>query len=319
MVFDVAIEKPAFGVHFGNFFYFLAIFVLFVGTLGLTLLCRRQGKKFAKKLILTLLWLNFALHFAKQLLPSYISRWPVGLTDSAAPNLCAVLIIIAPFVFLFGNAYWKDYLYYIGMVSGILVYFVPTGAMRYEAYPQGFGDPEYFAEVLRFYFCHFPLVACSFLMVEQGFHKLDYHRLWALPLMFGIVLAIVALNSFFFGPILKVQGFPHEILGPDGLLNRMGPHSEIANQSMAFGPQPNMDKALSWIYPFLIPGLMTFVIDGQLYFTPVIWIVPFVYIGTLVLGPLFSAPFEGRHMSLDFSAFLQKRKLQKMERNARPK
>ena len=312
-------SAPAFGVHFGNFFYFLAIFSLFFGTAALLFLCRRFGKAFAKKLLLIILWANFALHFLKQFLPAYIAKWPWGLADSAFPNLCAVLIFIAPFIFMFGNVYLKDYLFYIGSISALLVYFVPTGAMRYETYPLGFADPEYFAETMRFYICHFPLVACSLIMVDQGFHTLDYHRLWAVPIMFCAILTLVALNAFFFGPILKLQNYPHDIFGPDGLLNRFSEHQEVANQSMAFGPQPNVDKALSWAYPFMIPGLQYFYVDGERIFTPVIWLLPYLYFGTALIGPLLALPFEHRHMALDWNALLQWRKMRKEERIARLK
>lgn len=300
-------------VRIGNFYYFLFIFLL-LGITALSIwLCHRFGKKFAYVYISAILWTNFALHFLKQFLPLSISRWPIGLTDSAFPNLCATLIVISPFVFHWGNKYFKDYMYYIGVISGVAVYLFPTGAMRADL-----SAVDYAFETARFYLCHWPLVVCGILMVEQGFHKLDWKRLWCIPVIFCGVLALISLDQILFGPILKVPGYPTEWLGTNGLLYRKGEAAVWTNQSMQFGPQEVVDPILGWAFPYLIPGLMTFTVDGILYFTPVIWIFPFIALGTLIVGPLMTLPFEKRQMTLDVAALSQRRKMKRLlSRHAR--
>ncbi|MCR5349185.1 MAG: hypothetical protein K6E59_06245 [Bacilli bacterium] len=300
-------------VQIGNFFYFLFIFLLIGLVVGSILLCRKLGKKFSHRFISIILWANFALHILKQFLPLSIAHWPTGWTDSAFPNLCATLIVVSPFIFHWGNKYMKDYMYYMGVISGILVYLVPTGAMRSDI-----TGLDYAFETARFYFCHWPMVVCGILMVEQGFHKLDWKRLWAIPFLYCAVLAIISLDQILFGPILKVPGYPTEWLGENGVLYRANFASVWTNQSMQFGPQPGVDAILGWAYPYLIPGLMTFQVDGVLYFTPVIWIFPFIAIGTALLGPLMALPFEHRQMGIDLVALGQRNKMRRnRSRNAR--
>ena len=295
-------------VRYGNWLYFLWIFFLLAITALSVYLCHRFGKKFAYRYISVILWANFALHFLKQLLPNFYNRWPTSLSDSFFPNLCAVLIVISPFIFHWGNKYFKDYMYYLGVISGVLVYFVPTGAMK-----EGLSQGEYLVEMFRFYMCHWPLVVGGLLMVEQGFHRLDWKRLWAVPVIFCGILALISVHEIVSGPILKLEGTPHDWVGEHGLLNRACAEAEYSNQSMQFGPQKGVDSLLGWAYPYLIPGLMTFRVEGVIYFTPVIWIFPFIALATLIVGPLMAAPFEKRQMRMDLLVWRQKRKMKRLQ------
>lgn len=293
-------------VTFGNFWYFFFVFLLIGLTALATFLSHKLGKKFAYWFIAVFLWTNFALHFLKQLLPIYWNQWPYSISDSFFPNLCATLIMFAPFIFHWGNPYFKDYFYYIGIISGFAAFLNPVAPLRTDI--QGV---EYALETARYYFCHTPLVVCGFLMVEQGFHKLNWKRWWAIPLMFGGVLAIVSLHEMIFGPILKFPGHPSEWFGQNGLLGRV-----YANQSMQFGPFASYDKTLGWLYGMLLPGLMVFHVDGVLYFTPVIWLIPLVYVATIIILPLMALPFEKKQMRIDVKAFWQKAHLRRLHRRA---
>lgn len=298
-------------VTMGNGVYFAFLLILVGLTVGSTVLCHRFGKRFAYRFISICLWVNFALHFLKQFLPLYMNQWPYSLADSCFPNLCATLIVISPFVFHWGNDHFKDYMYYLGIISGIVAFVYPVGPMRTDL-----NEVEYAFEFTRYYLCHWPLVVCGFLMVEQGFHKLNWKRFWSIPLIFCGILAVVALDQILFGPILKFPGYPHEWVGPDGVLNRLNPGQVYSNQSMQFGPQPGVDKILGAIYPYLIPGLMTFQVDGAIYFTPAIWIMPIIYVITLIVEPLMALPFEHRQMRMDVLAFKQRRRLRHLHRRA---
>ena len=296
-------------VEFGNFFYFLPIFWLLGSTIFSLWLCQKKGKKFAKIYILAILWINFALHFIKQVFPLNQTRWPYGLTDSLWPNLCAVFVFFAPFVFLSKNRYLKDYMYYLGVISAVAVYIYPNTALSKDI-----PGAMYVVETIRFYFCHWPLFTCSILMVAMGFHKLDWKRLWAIPLIYCAVLALISFQQILFGPILHVNGFAKDWIGQDGVLNRLGDHHNIGNQSMQFGPQPQVDKIMGWLYPYWFPYLFTFRIDGVLYFTPIIWILPFLYLATYIVGPLLALPFEHRQMRLDVEEWKQRRKMRRQAR-----
>ncbi len=292
-------------VEFGNIFYFLPIIWLFAITVFSLWICHKKGKKFTKIYIMSILLVNFALHFIKQAFPlNQYNMARGGLTDSLWPNLCAVYVFFAPFVFLSKNKYLKDYMYYIGVISAIAVYIYPNTALSTDI-----PGAMYVVETIRFYFCHWPLLVCPLVMVAEGLHKLDWKRLWAVPLVYAGALAIISAQQIFFGPILHVNGFAQEWFGPDGVFNRLGEHSHMANQSMQFGPQPGVDGIMGWLYPYWFPYVLTFKVDGVLYFTPILWFMPFLYFATYLVGPLMTLPFEHRQMRLDVEGWKQQRKM----------
>lgn len=304
-------------VRIGNLHYFVGIALAFLCPLFGALLSRKIGKKGSHILILVLLWSNLALHFLKQFFPGYRSLWPDGLADSLAPNLCAALIMASPFIYLWGPKPLKDYMYYLGIISGLVAIFVPTGAMRYDAYPGGFSNPDYVIEVLRFYYCHLVLITAGFLMVFSGNHKLDYRRLKFLPLTFALFLAIVAFHAILWGPIFKLKNFPTEWVGENGVLYNLSKGQEIANQSMAFGPQPAFAKILGDIPRYFIPGIMTYMVEGKIYFTPVLWVMPFIVLATVLVGPLMTYPFDRFAMKTAWLGFRQKRAMAKEAKRRR--
>lgn len=286
-------------VELFNFPYFLFIALDIVAFIVSISFSRRLGKDWTYRFISVLAWSNFALHFLKQLNPFYVASWPNGLGRSTAENLCAFLIMVSPFIIKWGNKYMKDYLYYIGMISSILVFLVPTGAIGLEL-----GNLENFLEVLRFYICHVPLLIIGFLEVDSGFHELNYHRLAAIPFMFLLVEGILVANACFLNLVLYKMDW-------NLFLDRGNP---LLNSSLPFGPTPGMDKMLGFIYPYLIPYLQTYYVDGVIKFTPVVYLFIPLCFGTLFLGPLLALPFERRRMKLDIEAIKMKHKMKQIEK-----
>lgn len=263
------------------------------------ILSRRMGPAFTRKFILTILWTNFALHFLKQLNPSYLADFPYSLKRSTPENLCALLIMVSPFIFMWGPAWSKDYMFFIGIISGIGVYLNPTGALNIPL-----EDANNLLEALRFYLCHAPLVVCSVLMVSSGFHQLNYHRIWAIAATFMAFQTLLFLNELF----LKLSGF----IDMDwvSFFSR-----NVRNGGLTFGPYPMMDSFLGGLYKVLIPPFFMFTGEnGALTFVPVLWMLgPIIVIG-IPLMFLCYLPFEHRHMYLDYLTFKEKRKHQRLAR-----
>lgn len=287
-------------VELFNLPYFLFIALICVCFVVSTFLSRRFGKDWTYRFISVLAWSNFALHFVKQLNPFYVASWPMGLGRSTAENLCAFLIMVSPFIIKWGNKYMKDYLFYMGIISSLLVFLCPTSAFGLDL-----GELENFLEVSRFYICHIPLLIIGYLEVDSGFHELNYHRLIAMPFMFMTVEAILVANACLLNLVLYKLPWGE-------FLDRGNP---LLNSSLPFGPTPEMDKILGAFYPMLIPYLQTYYVDGIIKFTPVLYLfVPYA-IGTLLLGPLLALPFENRRMKLDIEWIKMKYKMRKIERN----
>lgn len=297
-------------VRMGNFWYFF-FWLLLVGLFFYTNhLCKRKGKKFTDRFVLILICLNFALHIFKQFLPRYRAEWPDGWADSLFPNLCAALIFLSPFIYLWGPKPFKDYMYYLGVISGLAVFFFPTGAMRYEEFPGGFSSAEYVFETIRFYLCHTILILAGYLMVAHGSHKLSYKRIKFVPLVFGFFFLVVGLHAIIWGPIAKLAKYPHQWVGEDGVFNNRSLGQLIANQSMVFGPQPGLDKVLRPIAErIFIPGLMSYWVDGELYYTPILWASPALLLAIAIVGPLMTYPFDSFAMRRAYEGYKQKRKL----------
>ena len=281
-------------VEYGNILYFLPLVGLATTAVLLWLLCKKKGEKWTIRFLFVLAWANFALHFLKQFVPSYIDAWPKGLARSTMENLCAVMVVLTPFMMLSKKNVLLDYLFYMGIISASLAYLAPTGAVGLNLAEAG----NVF-EVARYYLCHAPIFLIGFLLVSTGIHRLNYHRLIHIPFLVIAALVIIALDDVFLNLVLYRQDWMT-------LLDRDQP---IFNSSFLFGPSSEVDGAFGWAYNYLIPGLQTYRVNGVLHFTPILWIVPYLFIVTLLLGPLMALPSELRHMKMDAAILAQKRRM----------
>lgn len=284
------------GVSFGNFPYALAILFTAVLFYACVAICHRAGKDFSYKFITVMVWVNFALHFLKQLNPFYAAEWPLSLARSSGENLCAVLVILTPFLWHFGNVYVKDYMYYMGIVSTLVILLYPTSLVDIDI-----RELDGFLEYIRFYSCHLPLLVVAVVMVREGFHTLDYHRLWAIPIMFCLVQALIFLNGLLLN--LCLYHYPWDYF--------FSVEAPEFNSSFTFGPGHMLDPVLGWLYPYLPPYLMTYRCQGEIRFTPVIYLFLPICLLTAILGPLFAYPFERHHMKADREAIKQKIRMAK--------
>lgn len=285
----------------GNIFYFIPPVLLFFSIVGVVLLSKRFGKKFAYPFATVLVWANFALHFLKIFMPYYQTDYPNSLWHIGVPNVCAVYIVFAPFLFHFGNKYLKDYLFYLGVVPGIgafLIFVSPTTLLGARG---SFDNPMYLIETTRYYTCHALMVLSAIAMCSGKIHELNYHRLWAIPLWFAVALGLTFAQGVLLGPILKHPWFPHEWWGPDSIFNRFGA-TGCMNQSFALGPDAGKDAYFTWLYPYLIPYLMKYEAWGHTQFVPVIWSIPLMYIVTAIFGIPVSAPYDHARIKKDFGA-----------------
>lgn len=275
-------------VQMFNFLHLLFLGVLVFSSLTAYFLCLRFGKEFARRFCLVLIWGNFAIHFLKQLSPSYIAEWPTGLIRSTPENLCALLITVSPFVYLSKNRYLKDYLVVVGLVSGVMAILIPT-------VPTGLGEKiqqsEGLLESIRYFACHVPLVLVGILSIAFDIHRPDYRRLWALPLLFMAAFLIIFLDDLVMAGIglLKPEPF-YQLFSRD-----------FYNPSLVFGVTSNWDKVFSWAYYWLIPFLYHLP-NGELAFVPVIWPLLALYFAVYPLFFLAYMPFQHKRMKEDFLA-----------------
>ena len=152
----------------------------------------RNKSKFTQTAVLWgLLVLGLALHFLKVYIPPYSVDEARMLRDSWLVNICGANIGLFPFFFFSKNEKVKDYMFYIGMLSGLIALFYPQEPM---AKVDQLGEQ---LDIVRFYYHHWMVLAVPLLMVLLGHHKLSYKRILTAPTGLLLVMLFIMLNQLF--------------------------------------------------------------------------------------------------------------------------
>ena len=188
-------------VEMFNFWYFFWIFVQVGAFLGLYFALRKATPFVQNAVLFSLLVLGFILHFLNVFIPPYgefVNGEHIitdrGWRDSWFVNICGANIALFPFFFLTKNKYLKDYMFYVGLISGLIVLFYPQ-----EPIAKGGADIQMaeFWDIMRFYFHHWMVGAVPLLMVLLKRHKLSYKRIWVAPVGVLMLRLFIILNQVF--------------------------------------------------------------------------------------------------------------------------
>ncbi len=181
-----------------NFWYFFFIIIQIGAIVGLYF-ALRKAKPFTQDVVLlSLLLLGIAFHFLKLYVAPYgemiDGKWVInntGLRDSWFINICGANIAIFPLIYFSKNKYVKDYMVYIGLISGFIVLFYPQ-----EPLAKGMERQiEEIWDVLRFYYHHWMILAVPLLIVLLKKHRLSYKRIWVAPTGLLILMLFIILNQ----------------------------------------------------------------------------------------------------------------------------
>ncbi|MDE7453719.1 MAG: hypothetical protein K2N22_04850 [Clostridia bacterium] len=178
------LKKIKFGTSLG---YYLWLVICIGAFLGLYFGLRKKSKKVQSWSLFGILAFNFVMHFLKLALPQY-SGFPAILRKCSFENICAVSTLIFPFIYLSKWKAGKDYMFYLGLVSGILgcVAPMPVASMNLAFY-----EPE----VIRYYICHAGIWIVPLLMVLFGLHELNWRRIWKTFVIYFAVLGVIIINE----------------------------------------------------------------------------------------------------------------------------
>lgn len=274
-----------------NGLYIAMIVFLLVLSALVIIFARKVKPEVAHVVIVVLLFTNFVLHFLKIFLPSYFGDLPYSIKKVTPDNICAVSVIFFPFMYLWGGKYFKDYMFYLGIVSGLGVYLYPSS---YDGYV--INNVDTVVEIARFYFSHLPLVIAPLAMVASGLHRPHHRRVFMTPLIFLGVLSVVGLNEVF----LKLSGITNASW-QDVFSNN------YRNGAMVFGPMSVLDASLGRFYWMILPFL-TYQWPGSnlTYYVPVLWIALPTFIIMSIGYFLISLPWSHREAYLDYHMLKQK-------------
>lgn len=191
-------------VEFFNLPYLVFVFIGAGSLIGLYYLLRDKSEKTKKIVIFSLLMLNLLIHLLKLTIPPYNESLQVGLRNVFAVNICAVSVFVFPFIFLSKNEGAKDFMYYLGSLSGGLALLIPDEVL---------GDKLWTFDTFRFYIAHTLIMLAPVLMVMLKVHTLNYKRIWKMPVYVLLYFMFIMVNQVFMYEIGIV-----ELVDPDNFL-----------------------------------------------------------------------------------------------------
>ena len=273
-------------IQFFNFWYFLFIFLSAGGFAGLYLLLRNRSQKTVKLVLISLMVFALVLHFMKGLFPPYSLDYSRHLRDSWFINICGANIALFPFMLLSKNKYVKDYMFYIGVLSGLIAIVYPIDPIL---------KPDQSAEivdVLRFYLHHNLLWYVPLLMVLLGLHKLAYRRIWATPIIFLLVMLFIMLNQIFQSEL----GFI-DLRGDD--IHAI----PYVNNSLIWGPDGSISKLIDWACPDFFKTIPVGPHRGETKYWPWFWLIVPCFVILIPVCFLISMIFDFQNFKQDARQF----------------
>ena len=268
-----------------NGWYFFWLLLCSGITVGLYFLLRNKSQKTQKAVLFGILVLGLIAHFTKVYYPPYSTDEARMLRDSWFVNICGANIALFPFFFWSKNEKIKDYMFHIGVLSGLIALFYPQ---------EPIAKVDQVAEqidIIRFYFHHWMVLAVPLLMVLLGLHKPSYKRVLSAPVGILLLMLFIMLNQIF----QSEMGFiPLRDRG-----NFFG--IDYKNTSYIWGPGEN--DAIGNFFALFTPKLFKTVpvgeFAGQLKYWPWFWMIVPVFALVTPLSFGLSMIFDHKSLSAD--------------------
>ena len=143
-----------------NGWYFFWIILLSFATVGLYYALKNKSARLQNTVLLSLLLVGLLLHFLKWFIPPYSTNESVRLSESWFVNICGANIGLFPFLFLSKSERVKNYMLYIGIISGFI-------AMIYPIEPiEKANQLAEQLDIIRFYYHHWMLFSVPLLLAN---------------------------------------------------------------------------------------------------------------------------------------------------------
>ncbi len=280
-----------------NGWYFFWLILAAGAIVGLYYLLKDKSACTKKAVLFGLLVFGLLLHFLKVYIPPYSVDEARNLRDSWFVNICGANIALFPFMFWSKNKKIKDYMFYIGVLSGLIALFYPQEPIaKLDQYAEQL-------DIIRFYYHHWMVLAVPLLMVLLGLHRPSYKRILCAPIGLLLLMLFIMLNQIFQSELgyipLRDRG---NFFGID-----------YKNTSYIWGPGEN--DAIGTFFTFFTPKLFKTVpvgeYAGQTKYWPWFWMIApcFVLVTPLSFG--ISMIFDHKSLKTDIQKLKDRRKKDK--------
>lgn len=275
-----------------NGWYFFWLILSAGAVVALYYLLRKRSRRTQKAVLFGLLAFGLLLHFLKVYIPPYSVDEARMLRDSWFVNICGANIALFPFFFWSKNDKVKDYMFYIGVLSGLIALFYPQ---------EPIAKVDQLAEqldIVRFYYHHWMVMAVPLLMVLLGHHTLSYKRVFSAPTGLLLLMLFIMLNQIFQSELgfipLRDRG---NFFGID-----------YKNTSYIWGPGEN--DAIGNFFAMLTPECFKTVpvgeYAGQVKYWPWFWMIVPVFVLVTPLSFLLAMIFDHKSLKRDIKALRAK-------------
>lgn len=277
-----------------NGWYFFWLALAAGATVGMYFLLRRRSEKTQKLVLFGILVFGLMLHFLKVYIPPYSVDEARMLRDSWFVNICGANIALFPFLFWSKKDRVKDYMFYIGVLSGLIALFYPQEPI---AKTNQLGEQ---LDIIRFYFHHWMVLAVPLLMVLLGHHKLSYKRVISAPTGLLLLMLFIMLNQIFQSELGYIP------------LRNQGDFFGIGykNSSYIWGPGTNdaIGEFLALFTPKIFRTVPVGEFVGHTKYWPWFWLITPVYLLVTPLSVLIALVFDHASLVKDVQAIRQKNK-----------
>ena len=292
-------------VQMFNFWYFFWLALASGSTVGLYFGLRNKKRWVQRIVLFSFLVLGLLLHFLKLFVPPYSENMDRLLRDSWFVNICGANIALFPFLFWSKRKAVKDFMFYLGLLGGMIAIVYPQEVLGVDGYG------IYSLDIIRFYFHHWMLMAVPLLMVLLKLHTLSWRRVLWVPVGLLLLMLFIILNQFFqaelgFIPIRGSIGFYH-VLHFDYWMAFNDVNWK--NNSYIYGP--NIPDPIGKVFAIFCPKFFTKVpvgpYAGQPKYWPWFWIIcpAFILLTPIVFG--ICMIFDHKNFVKDVKAFTWKK------------